>query len=95
MIHLLFIYFNELSKYFTDVKDDQNTSPLDLALKSDNVEVAHFLMSHGGEASKYYVKLLCVACEEGKLDVVKELVEKYNVNPNSESLLCFLLCKCC
>ena len=64
------------------MKDDNDDSPLDVALKSDNIDAAYYLLSHGGEAGKSGVKLLCGACERGKIDVVKELVEKYKVDPN-------------
>ena len=31
-------------------------------------------------------KLMMGACEKGKLDVVKELVEKHKINPTGKSL---------
>ena len=66
------------------MKDGKDDSPLDVALKSSNIDAAHYLLKHGGKVGKSGAKLLCGACEDGKLDVVKELVEKYKVDPNCE-----------
>ena len=64
-------------------------SPLDRALEGiynkDCMDVALYLMSRGcacGDEDK--AGLLCVACDFGKLGVVKELVEQYKVDPNSK-----------
>ncbi len=63
-------------------------SPLDIALEGlddDCMDVALYLMSRGcacGDEDK--AKLLCRACERGKLGVVKELVEQHKVDPKSE-----------
>ncbi len=64
-------------------------SPLDIALNvlydDGCVDVALYLMSRGcacGDEDK--AKLLCKACQMGKLGVVKELVEQHNVDPKSE-----------
>ncbi len=64
-------------------------SPLDRALDDvcleDCMDVALYLMSRGcacGDEDK--ARLLCVACDFGKLGVVKELVEQYKVDPNSK-----------
>ncbi len=49
------------------------------------MDVALYLVSRGcacGDKDK--TELLCKACTYGKLDVVKELVEKYKVDPKSE-----------
>ncbi len=78
------------------MRDDEGRSPLDRALEdlcddydADNggscVDVGHYLMGRGcacGDKDK--TELLCAACMYGKLDVVKELVEKYKVDPKSE-----------
>ena len=66
------------------MKDDKGESPLDLALKSDNVEAAHYLISRSGGSSRECAKLLCMACERGEFNIVKELVEKYKVDPKCE-----------
>ena len=48
-------------------------------------EVAHYLMSHGWNSDeKILTELLCGACRRGNLRIVKELVEQYQLNPNSE-----------
>ena len=70
------------------VRDDNGRSPLDLALdegSKDNGDVGLYLIEHhdcGDEQDK--AKLLCKACIWGNLDVLKELVEQHNVDPNGE-----------
>ena len=74
------------------MRDDEGQSPLDRALEGwygiyneDCIDVAHYLMSRGcacGDEDK--ARLLCAACDLGKLGVVKELVEQYKVDPNSK-----------
>ncbi len=80
-------------------------SPLEEALedlyydKNDNrVDVALYLMSHGCECrNRDKAELLCVACEWDRLGVVKKLVKKYKVDPNSEcdNLRCINLISMC
>ena len=99
------MHFFEISCYIikiifcTDVRDDKNQTPLDIALecanssyKSGGVDVAYYLMMKcgcGSEEEK--VLLLCTACYHGKLDMVKKLVLQHNVDPNSEcSIVCML-----
>ena len=73
------------------VRDDNGESPLDVALDEgsvDNGDVGLYLIKHhgcGDEQDK--AKLLCKACKWGNLDVVKELVEQHNVDPNGECML--------
>ncbi len=80
------------------MKDDKGQSPLDVALEEwyheDNgcMNVALYLMSRGcacGDEDK--AKLLCAACSNGNLGVVKELVEQHKIDPKSEddNVLCF------
>ena len=70
------------------MRDDEGQSPLDKALDdlyAGCVDVALYLMSRGcacGDEDK--AKLLCGACQWGKLDLVKELVEQIKVDPKSE-----------
>ena len=70
------------------MRNDEGESPLDRALEDldeDCVDVALYLMSRGcacGDEDKAW--LLCVACDLGKLGVVKELVEQYKVDPSSK-----------
>ena len=68
--------------WLADVRDDENESPLDIAIKSKEIEAAHYLVNHGAGASKHNARLLFRACKEGELDVVKELIEKYKLDPN-------------
>ena len=46
--------------------------------------IALYLINHGLHDEQHKAKLLCVACKWGNLDVVKELVEQHNVDPNGE-----------
>ena len=77
------------------VRDDNGRSPLDVALdegSEDNGRVGLYLIKHHGcvdEQDK--AKLLCKACQRGNLDVVKELVEQHNVDPNCEYITCCLI----
>ena len=77
------------------VRDDNGRSPLDVALDEDSWDNGHvglYLMKHHGcvdEQDK--AKLLCKACQRGNLDVVKELVEQHNVDPNGEYITCCLI----
>ncbi len=71
------------------MRDGEGESPLDRALEDlhyeDCMDVALYLMSRGcacGDEDK--ARLLCVACDHGKLGVVKELVEQYKVDPSSK-----------
>ncbi len=73
------------------MRDDDGESPLDIAMYGiynedcKYMDVALYLMSRGcacGDEDK--AALLCVACDLGKLGVVKELVEQYKVDPNSK-----------
>ena len=72
----------------TDVRDDKGQSPLDIALErccDDNcIDVALYLINRGCGDDEDKDKLLCEACGCGKLDVVKELVEKHDRDPNGE-----------
>ena len=59
----------------------------------DDGDVGLYLMKHHDcvdEQDK--AKLLCKACQRGNLDVVKELVEQHNVDPNGEYITyCLIL----
>ena len=76
------------------VRGDNGQSPLDMALDEgsvDNGDVGLYLIKHhcgGDEQDK--AKLLCKACKWGNLDVMKELVEQHNVDPNGEYITCYL-----
>ena len=77
------------------VRDDNGRLPLELALdeeSKDGGDVGLYLMKHHGcvdEQDK--AKLLCKACQRGNLNVVKELVEQHNVDPNGEYITCCLI----
>ena len=73
------------------MKDDKGESPFALSLKSDNVEAAHYLLSHGGANNRDHAKLLCLACKCGELNIVKELVEKYEVDPKCKYYCAYFL----
>ncbi len=80
------------------MRDDEGQSPLDKALDSLHiynidgcVDVALYLMSRGCDGDEDKAKLLCNACQWGKLGAVKELVEQYKVDPKSE---CYCNPKC-
>ena len=70
------------------VRDDNGRSPLDVVLDEESRDdgcVGLYLMKHHcclDEQDK--AKLLCKACQGWNLDVVKELVEQHNVDPNCE-----------
>ena len=72
------------------MRDDEGKSPLDRAMEDvyyteGCAEVAHYLLTHGCDSDEEMLKeLLCGACRGGKLSLVKELVEKYKLDPNSE-----------
>ena len=76
------------------VRDDNGRSQLDLALdeeSGDNGDIGlYFIKHHGCVDEQDKAKLLCKACEWGNLDVVKELVEQHNVDPNGEYITCYL-----
>ena len=77
-----------------DVRDDEGRSPLDILLEGiDNLlwfkqdfgfDIAHYLLSCGYGDEEDRVKWLCKACRRGSLEVVKELVERHNVDLKGE-----------
>ena len=73
----------------TDVRDDKGQSPLDLALENvlynfHSIDIRLCLINHGCGDDEDKDKLLCGACCSGRLDVVKELVEQHDRDPNGE-----------
>ena len=71
------------------VRDNNGRSPLDNALDSNTLsgsclDVALYLISHDCGGAEDRNKLMSRACERGKLDVVKNLVEHHKVDLNSE-----------
>ena len=76
------------------MRDDKGKSPLDHALhweKDDyvdaSVDIALYLVNHGCGDDIDKVKLLCEACYQGELDIVKEIIEKHKVDPKSEIII--------
>ena len=77
----------------TDVRNDKGQSLLDLALErkhkvwdcDDHNDVALYLINHGCGGDEDKDRLLCRACEWGRLDVVKELVEEHHCDPKGKS----------
>lgn len=69
--------------------DEFGQTPLDRAKETsedcpDFFSVASYLIDHcgcGGEGER--IELLCRACQLGRPDVVKEIIEKHSINPNS------------
>ena len=60
-------------------------SPLERALEEDDdgdsLDSCLYLINNGCGSDKDKVELMCKACQWGRLDVVKELVEHHKVYP--------------
>ena len=74
------------------MRDDDDQSPLDRAFhgmyKDGRFDLVVYLISNGcGDDTKRAI-VLAQACHQGRLDVVKELVEQYEVDPKGE-FVCF------
>ena len=65
----------------TDVKDDDGDSPLDVAMRWDELRIAFYLISCGCDSNEDKVKVFTKACQSGELEVVKELVQLCNAHP--------------
>ena len=87
-----------LHTFTTGVRNDQGRSLVDTALTNmyeyydpdRGLNIALVLINHGVDDEQDKAKLLCEACKGGNLDVVKELVEQLNVDPNGEYITCYL-----
>ena len=80
---------SEVSALFTaDVRDDDGQSPLDRVLEDvynkDDLDLGLYLINHDCGDDEGKDELMCKACYWGRLDVVEELVELHQVNPNGE-----------
>ena len=90
LTHAQYVQFLHCMHLFAaGVRDNNGQSPLDCALDSNFslgscLDVALYLISRGCGGAEDRNKLMTRACEKGKLDVVKELVEQHKVDPNSE-----------
>ena len=78
----------------TDIRDDKGRSPLDLAFDAytSHVNVALYLINHGCGDDKDKAKLLCKACRQDKLDIVKELVEEHKLDPKGKYYINLYTC---
>ena len=77
------------------VRDDNGQSLLDVVLDKESKNYGrlglYLIKHHGCGDEQDKARLLCKACEWENLDVVKELVEQHNVDPNGEynyNLIC-------
>ena len=85
----------------TDVRNDEGQSLLDRALDglfgvAGSMDIALYLINCGCGDDEDKDKLLCGACSRpsstcyGRLDVVKELVEKHHRDPKGGYMVCTL-----
>ena len=77
------------------MRDDKGQSPLDRAFY-DMCEIGRFdfvvyLISHGCGDGKDRAIVLAQACRQGRLDVVKELIEQHKVDPKGEHVYCLTI----
>ena len=70
--------------------DDEEGSPLDCAVEEDHYDIALYLVNHGCVVNRNKERLLLSACQYGELDVVKELIEKYKVDPKGKIIITLL-----
>ena len=65
------------------LNNDVGQTPLDVALSHwfiRGIDVAFYLVKRGCGRREDKGKLLCAACQCGRLDIVKELVEQHNLD---------------
>ena len=86
-----------LHTFTTGVRDDQGRSLVDLILTNMyeydpfyELDIALYLTNHGVDDEQDKARLLCKACKLGRSDVVEELAEQHNVDPNGECTTCYL-----
>ena len=63
------------------MKDNEGNSPLDVAVRNIQIDTALYLINCGCGSNEDKEKVLSLACQFGKLEIVKELVEQHSVNP--------------
>ena len=78
---LLYLYYMPN----TETTDSDGRSPLYWAISKDIREVERYLRDHGctvvdGDKDRLLVR----ACEAGRLDMVKELIEDHDCDPTSK-----------
>ena len=67
------------------MKDEDNgDSPLDVAVRRDELDIALYLINGGCGSEDDKQTVFIEACQSGKLEVVKGLVEQQDVDPNGE-----------
>ena len=77
---------------YTDVKDKDGKSPLQVAIDYVSIETAVYLLDRGCsfDSEEQQAQLLVTACGvkevEGRLEVVKRLVEHYHCDVNGETV---------
>ena len=82
---MILVYFH------TDVKDDKQQLPLEIALqymseKKSCVDTAHYLVNCGCGSNEDKSKLMFGACQWGLLELVKDLARNHNINPQGSSM---------
>ena len=85
-----------LHTFTIGVRDSQGHSLVDMTLVNiyeyddpdHGLDIALYLINHGVDDEQDKARLLCEACYLGNLDIVKELVEQHNVDPNGEYYDC-------
>ena len=85
---------NTCVSYTTGIQDNNGQPPLDIALNllfvEGCIDVSVYLIRKGYGSKKDAGRLLCGGCQYGRLDIVKELVEKHNVGVTGEATLYYL-----
>ena len=74
---------------YTGVRDNRGRTVLNITMENlhskASLDVALYLLNQGcGSNDIIKAKLLFAACQFGRLNMVKELIEKYEVDPNGK-----------
>ena len=87
-----------LLTFTTGVRDGQGRSLVDTTLTNmdeydpdGGLGIALYLINHGVDDEQDKARVLCEACKSRNLNVMKELVEQHNVDPNGEYITCCLM----
>ena len=67
------------------MKDGNGDSPLDVAVRENDLDMAFYLISHGCGSDEDKCTVFMEACQSGELKVLKGLVEQHSVNPKGET----------
>ena len=68
------------------MEDGDGDPPLDEVVEMSGLDRMLYLNNHGSGNDSIKHAAVIKACEDGKLEVVKELVEQHNVNPKCNHL---------